>query len=192
MKAFKTREEWLLTLVETMRPWFADRKWKLPAKIRISPSWSSTRPRKVRGECWHPVASADGFFNVTVGLNESDSYEVAGIVVHELAHAATNVTGHKGAFVQCLRDVDILGKPKHANTLGLTLEPEIKKFVKKYGKYPHGAIDFTTKKKQGTRMIKLVCPECTYTVRTTKKWIDTGIPICGICSEDFVMEETEE
>ena len=40
-------------------------------------------------------------------------------------------------------------------------------------------------KKQGTRMIKLVCEisdcECGgYTVRTTRRWIETGLPLCPV------------
>ena len=30
----------------------------------------------------------------------------------------------------------------------------------------------------GTRMLKLTCPTCRYTVRTTRKWLDVGQPFC--------------
>lgn len=33
-------------------------------------------------------------------------------------------------------------------------------------------------KKQTTRLIKCVCGECGYTVRTTQKWLDVGAPHC--------------
>ena len=32
--------------------------------------------------------------------------------------------------------------------------------------------------KQGTRMIKLTAACCGYTVRTTRKWLDQGYPLC--------------
>lgn len=42
------------------------------------------------------------------------------------------------------------------------------------------------KKKQSTRMIKASCPECGYTVRVTRKWLDTaGAPICPACEEQM-------
>ena len=40
--------------------------------------------------------------------------------------------------------------------------------------------------KQGTRMVKLTAPDCGYTVRTTRKWIDQGAPMCphGVAMEE--------
>jgi hypothetical protein len=32
--------------------------------------------------------------------------------------------------------------------------------------------------KQGTRLIKLTAACCGYTVRTTRKWVDEGYPLC--------------
>jgi hypothetical protein len=33
-------------------------------------------------------------------------------------------------------------------------------------------------KKQSTRMVKCECPDCGYIVRTTRKWLEEGAPIC--------------
>jgi hypothetical protein len=46
------------------------------------------------------------------------------------------------------------------------------------GPYPHAALTMSTKKTQGTRMLKAVCPSCGYTVRLTSKWANLGLPSC--------------
>lgn len=52
------------------------------------------------------------------------------------------------------------------------------------GPYPHAAVtpSATTSAapKQGTRMLKCECPACGYTVRTTRKWLDLGEPLCPV------------
>jgi len=57
------------------------------------------------------------------------------------------------------------------------------------GAYPHAAVDPSQRKKQGTRMIKLVCPETGYTVRTTKKWLAHGVPVSPAGCEMVVQED---
>ena len=54
------------------------------------------------------------------------------------------------------------------------------KIIEKLGPYPHAKLDKTMRptKKDGTRMIKLECPCCNYVVRTTRKWIEYGLPKC--------------
>jgi hypothetical protein len=48
------------------------------------------------------------------------------------------------------------------------------------GSYPHAELDYSSVKKQGTRMIKAECDECGYAVRLTRKWLDVGAPICPV------------
>lgn len=43
-------------------------------------------------------------------------------------------------------------------------------------------------KKQATRMIKVCCPGCGYTIRTTQKWIDVGLPTC-CCGEEMEVAQ---
>jgi hypothetical protein len=37
-------------------------------------------------------------------------------------------------------------------------------------------------------MLRLECPACGYTCRTTAKWIEVGLPTCP-CGEEMVLEE---
>lgn len=33
----------------------------------------------------------------------------------------------------------------------------------------------------GTRLLKVYCPSCGYTVRVTKRWLDKAVPVCPVC-----------
>ena len=51
--------------------------------------------------------------------------------------------------------------------------------------YPHGEIHAPTdERKQSTRLLKFVCPGCGYLIRTTRTWLEVGVPVC-CCGEDF-------
>lgn len=196
-RKFKTREEWLTALVNHMRPAFKKKGFPLPEHIRVGCGWPSSRAlsttRRTLGEYWHPDASRDQkAANVVISLALDDREEVAGTVVHELAHAATPGAGHKGPFVECIRAMGLLGKPTEAATPDRQLAESFSVFFKRAGVYPHVAVDGSKRKKQGTRLIKLQCPDpdCGYTVRTTQKWIDLGYPVCP-CGETFQGEEEE-
>jgi hypothetical protein len=67
-----------------------------------------------------------------------------------------------------------------ATVAGPVLDGRLLTISDKLGRYPHAAINpgSKSKLKQSTRMIKLECPDCGYTVRTTRKWIDQGMPTC--------------
>jgi hypothetical protein len=51
------------------------------------------------------------------------------------------------------------------------------------GPYSHATLYRSMVKKDGTRMLKVVCPECGYTVRTTAKWPAVGVPSCACWAE---------
>lgn len=47
-------------------------------------------------------------------------------------------------------------------------------------------------KKQTTRMLKCECPQCGYTVRTTRKWLDVAVPVCPVHGHEMELEGVEE
>jgi hypothetical protein len=80
-----------------------------------------------------------------------------------------------------------------ATSAGADLEERLNDLIQKHGPYPHATLDQTLsgKKKQSTRMLKLECPACGYTVRTTAKWIEAGLPTCP-CGEEMQPEDQQE
>jgi hypothetical protein len=178
-----TREEWLNQLTEALRPVFAGLSCKLPEKLRASCGWPSeralSRKRRVIGECWYPMCSADATTEVFVSPVQSDGLEVAETLAHELVHAAVGEGhGHKGKFITVAK---ALGFTKPWKSTPATDELKAKLRGLLPGAYPHASLDqkFLDKEKPaGTRMLKVVCANCEYTVRVTRKWLETGAPIC--------------
>ena len=41
-----------------------------------------------------------------------------------------------------------------------------------------GSLNLDGRKKQSTRMLRCRCMDCGYTLRTTQKWIEVGVPTC--------------
>lgn len=180
------REQWLLRLTALYAPGFKKLGHPLP-RTRVSCGWpvgralAGTKSRSV-GQCWPPEASIDGHTEIFVSPYLSDSIEVAHTLLHELIHAAIGTEhGHDALFRKVALKFGLTGKMT-STVPGPELEKSIIKLVDKLGKYPHATLDMSTRKKQGTRLVKASCSECEYTIRITRKWIDeVGLPECPAC-----------
>lgn len=181
------REHWLQQAVAALRPIFATKDIVVP-NVQVSCGFPKGNVRKVIGQCWPTSSAADGTAQVFVTPFLQDPIAVLEILCHELVHAADDCEHqHRGPFVKMIRALGLEGKPT-ATHAGEALRAQLNTVAEALGDYPHGALSSTAgegAKKQGTRMLKVVCPEDGYTLRTTAKWIDVGLPSCP-CGE--VME----
>lgn len=193
-----TREKWLLQLTERLRLMFEDIGFKLPEKIRASCGFPSkgalaTKARRI-GECWSDDKSEDQHYETFVSPLLSDVAEVAATQVHELCHAAVGVKcGHKKPFTKVAKAIGLEGKMT-VTTAGVELAAKLLKLTDEIGPYPHARlVHSSSPKKQGTRMLLVKCPkpECGYQVRTTKKWIEVGVPTCP-CGTKMEAELPDE
>lgn len=184
----QTREQWLELAVLKLRPLFAEIDVELP-DVRVSVGWPSRggvgKKNKVIGQCWKSTVAGDGVSQLFISpVLGGDRLQMIGVLVHELIHAADDCeSGHKGAFAKMARKIGLVGKltatiVDPVSELGLRLAAVLDEL----GEYPHSALNpFEMEKqrpKQTTRMLKLECPQDGYTVRTTQKWIDEGMPKC--------------
>jgi len=105
---------------------------------------------------------------------------VLGTLIHELVHAAVGLkAGHKAEFRAVAVELGLEGKMT-ATEVGAELKERLHALTEKIGYYPHAALDPTqTKKPQTTRMLKIQCPDCQWMARTSKKWMDLGLPVCA-------------
>lgn len=182
-----TREDWLNAAVVALRPIFAARGYEVPTNLRVSCGWPGGGSRNKRiGECWPAEASKDGTFEVFISPRLADGPMVMATLVHELVHPTVGLKEkHNNVFAKCARAVHLTGKMT-STVAGEGFDEKIMAPVMKAvgSPYPHAALGSNPlEKKQSTRMLKCVCKECGYTVRTTAKWLDTiGPPICP-CNE---------
>jgi hypothetical protein len=184
-----TREEWLLDAIELLKEDFGPYA-EIPEKLRVTCGWPSRGGRatkkKVLGECWKPECSEDGHTEVFIAPTLSDGLGVLDVLTHELVHAAVGCDqGHKGEFRTVAVAIGLEGKMT-ATVAGEDLLVRLREIETQLGEYPHAKLTPINKKTQGTRMLKLQCKECGWMARTSRKWMDLGLPTCA-CGT--VMEE---
>ena len=190
VNSFKHREAWLHAVTERLRPMFASHGAKIPDKIRLTCGFPSVRAfsakKQCLGQCWADANSADGHCEMMISPVLDDPMRVAGVLAHELVHATVgNQHGHKGPFAKLARAIGLEGKMT-ATTEGEAFKQALKPILEAVGPYPHAELSKKARTKQGTRLLKLQCPTCAYTVRITRKWLDeVGPPACPTHGDDL-------
>jgi len=202
----RTREDWLRDMTTEMRPLFQSLAGvEIPAKVRVScgwPSQSAMGSKRRVGECWAPEASADQTCEIFISPVIADGVEAAGILAHELVHAAVgNEAKHGPIFKRAALLIGLEGKMT-STTVGETLTGWITGAVAKLGIYPHTKLDRSGRKKDTTRLLKVVClnDECEflqendkrYVVRMSATTLDYGAPKCGCCNDRMAIEEKSD
>jgi len=180
-----TREAWLTAAVDSLRPAFDQISKPLPLAIRVACGFPlHARRSKAIGQCWASAASADAHIEILVSPVLADRLEVFETLVHELCHATDGAMNHGTAFQAVARDMGLVavGTTRQAwkSTKGnATFATTYGPMLDLLGDYPHGQLTPASEAPvQPTRMLKLCCPSCGYTVRTTQKWVDRGMPVC--------------
>lgn len=176
---FQYREQWLAAAFDEFRPLFEERGYRLPEALKVSCGWpvGCRGSTKVRGQCFAPSASKSGATEIFISPVEDNPVEVLGVALHQGVHAAIgNDKGHGPVFQAACKRLGLEGKATSAMPGPALREWLTTEVLPMLGDYPHASVDFNQRKKQGTRMIALVCPVSGYTVRTTAKWIATGFP----------------
>jgi hypothetical protein len=185
-----TREEWLNEAITLLRSDFEAIDAPIPEKVRATCGWPSQggKPGKKQriGECWPPKCSEEGYTEMFINPMLSEGLEALDVLTHELVHAAVGCEeGHKGPFRVAAKALGLEGKMT-ATVAGETLMVRLREIEKELGEYPHAKLTPKKKKPQSTRMLKLECPACGWAARTSRKWIDLGLPTC-VCGTK--MEE---
>lgn len=199
------RETWLEKALPLLLPLFTEAGYELPEKLHVSVGFPSTRALSSKnrriGECWAGRVSNDGAPHIFISPVIDDALRVLGVLIHELIHASIgNEAGHKKPFVEAMKLLGLEGKPT-ATTESDALVEKLKPIAELLGPYPQPKFDAVKlqeekdKKKQGTRLLKAVCPNGdasvnkVYTIRITKVHLDSfGAPFCPKCKSQLVLE----
>jgi len=175
--ATETREQWLLRAVERMRPWFPEDHPVGP--VRVSVGWPSGRgsSKHAIGQCWYSTDDKVPALFVSPALMTP-----LPTLLHEMVHAATPQAGHKGEFVKVARGLGFTKAFTSSENSTDDLKARLADLATEMGDYPHSKVNkldgFGRPTPQSTRMLKVICEEDGYTVRTTRKWLDVGMPSC--------------
>jgi hypothetical protein len=195
---YATREQWLEAAVELLRPIFKGKNHDIPP-IKVSTGWPSkgglAKAKRTLGQCWEKTASEDGeTAQIFISPLLLHTWAVLSVLAHEVCHAVAGPQqGHGKKFKGIGKDIGLEGKAAHM-VAGADLLERFKQWEADLGPYPHQKINpsLSGVKKQGTRMIKCVCGDCDYTVRTTQKWIDLGTPLCACNKKPMNVELPKE
>lgn len=185
------REDWLSNAVSEIRPVFTALACPLPKKIAVSTGFPSIHARSLNraiGEHHSASASSNGTHQIFISPVIADEFEVFGVLVHELAHSATDGDGHRGRFPSLVKALGLDGKPTET-TVGVRFKTAYKAMVKSLGAYPHATVNVSLlHKPQGTRMLKAICAgvDCGYVFRASKTHTDKGLPTC-VCGSKFIL-----
>lgn len=183
--AYQHRETWLHALMAELREPFKRLGHPIPERVRIGVGFPSVRGIASRnqriGECWSNERSGDDHHEIIISPVIADGMRVAGILAHELIHAAVGVEhGHKGPFRAMARGLGLEGKMT-ATTEGDAFKRLAHPILDPIGPYPHAELHAMTngRKKRVARLIKCECPECGYVARVARQWLDDrGAPHC--------------
>lgn len=190
------REEWLNKAVKELKHTLFI-NYDMTDNWRVSCGFPSkgamAKKKRAMGECWSDLNSESGHYEVFISPVLSLASDVLPVLVHEFVHVIAGIeAGHKGQFRKIAMDVG-LQPPMTSTTPDEFLVAFLRDLAMKLGDYPHAKLDSLSngQKKDGTRMLKLECENCGYTVRTTKKWLDVGLPTC-VCGTEFKAPDTGE
>lgn len=185
---YQTREEWLTAAIQMIRA-----HAPIPSCVRVACGFPSTFTRSgTLAECWPNQSSADGTWEILISPTVAEPVAVftllLGQALHTLPGAAsiTSTTWRDACANAGLAPADEAWKTLQATPDLTDIFPVID-----LGPYPHAEIVTGAKKTQGTRMLKLTCPTCGYVIRTTAKWLATGVPQCHD-GDTFIAETTTE
>jgi len=188
---FATREEWLVAAAAKLRVLFDEQGAADYPKFRVSCGFPKGG-RKAIGQAWTPESSGDATAELFVSpeLENLTGFGVVDTLLHELIHAVVgNECGHKGPFRKLAKALGLSGKMTATFAEG-ELENRLLELVADLGPYPHAKLSKLVVQKQSTRMLKVLCPGCGFTCRTTRKWLDeVGTPTCACGSR---MEGPED
>jgi hypothetical protein len=195
------REQWLNLLVDRFRDWFKDTGAVIPDKVRVSIGWPSRNALSLKkraiGQCWHPDCSTDNSTEIFVSPFLGTAHQAASTLLHELTHAAVgNECGHKGAFIKVAKKLGF-EKPWTQTPESEDLTVRINELLKDMPDFPHATLDAAAieklVKKQATRLLKVECTTCGYTVRVTKKWLlESGAPICPCNNQPMTAPDLDD
>jgi hypothetical protein len=208
-----TREEWLNSAIDAVRPMFTEAGYPIPQRVRVSVGWgygAYAESKFILGQTWATVTSADFVPAVFISPAIDDADIALGVLLHELVHVVDDCkNGHRGDFVTIARAVGLEGKPTQAFP-GVALQASIITITETLGHYPHAALNVNAvgtddPSKPGTkvrvhtgpgrqthRTYKAVCmnAECEalgYLGRHSRHWLNVATPICPVCRTDMVV-----
>lgn len=198
------REEWLIRAVELLNSMLFNGDLDITHhKFQIA--CGRCQGKKLT-ECIQPSDNEDigldDFFPTTIHVNFTikDPKEILLNLAYECIHAFFNIKGCNKKFKTLANKYYFEAPYTSANasdTLKGIIDDVYNKLVKDIGDFPGKPIKFPTKnpKDKKKTSFEIICHECGYTVKTTKKILEKyngKLPICACGLKMYLAEDYEE
>jgi SprT-like family len=179
MSKHLTREGWLLSAVESLRPLFKRHGHAVPTEIQVSCGFASTGLRSHHiGQCWSRKSSGYGMNQIFISPVLHDAVEVLDTLTHELVHAVDDCQHKHGKeFKKIALSLGMKGPMRSADA-GPELRQKLQELAKTLGPYPHGPLKVSHRKVIHPPRPRAKCPDCGYQVPMYKKFLAYGPPLC--------------
>lgn len=159
----------------------------------ISYAWPSNkglaRKNKTIGQAWDTDGKKAIFISPWL-FKQGNDLQTLGVLIHELIHIKIGTDkGHRGGFKKEMKEVGLAGKPT-ATVVSEELKERLNS-LKEFHDLPDMPVldlDSTKQKKQGTRMLLLMC-ECSRKLRVSGKVYEEGKIACKLCNSDFELQD---
>ena len=191
---YETREEWfteavLLIDAQIFAPVMDGVIPDLPYRVSCSFPGGPGKKKGVVGQCWSPSASGDGTTEIFISPVEDRAVEVLDTLTHENVHRIVGCKhGHKAPFKRLALKVGLEGKMTSTHA-GEALREKLAELAEELGTYPHAKIvPGEGKKKQSTRLLKVVCTECDNVARQALTPFKMYGLVCGGCEVPMKVE----
>lgn len=209
---YETREAYLLAMAEKLAPMINERTGLGSRNVKVENGHVAIGSTKIAitcgfpvtggrmrknggmriGECHHIHGTDRTKFQIAIHPTNATGEEVASVLVHEILHALLpGGVGHRKPFSQAAKKMGLDGKPT-ATTLGEELTEALKPILDELGEYPHEKLTSQSacRKSPG---LKVMCGDCGYVVRVTRKWLDeAGAPICPQCEIQMYEADVDD
>jgi len=178
MKHHTTRESWLLSAVELLKPLFKAKGYELP-QAQVSCGFTSTGVRSGHiGQCWSKQSSSNAINQIFISPTLEKPFDVIDTLVHELVHAIDDCEHKHGKeFKKIALKMGMKGPMRSAGA-GPELKSTLDTLLQQLGPYPHGQLKVSMRKSPSSSRPRAKCKKCGYQVPMLKKFLSYGPPIC--------------
>ena len=178
-----SREGWLNAFIELSRSFFIQAGTPLPVNVRAAICPPHRSKQKAIGLCWSDAVSEDLGREIWVTAAETDPVRVAGILVHELCHAALpHHVKHGPAFGRLARALGLEG-PLTATVEGETFRALWAGVLARLGPIPTAArftlaIASDFRVQRTPKATNVSCPACGFTAKVRLDQMAWGRLVC--------------
>lgn len=177
-----TRQQWLDAFIAIARPIFARVGRPLPGNVRAAICPPHRSKQRTVGLCWSDAVSEDRGREIWITAAETDPVRVAGILVHELCHAALpHEVKHGKEFRELATRLGLVG-PMTATTEGALFKTFWGPHLSVLGPLQAGrflagtAVDFRVQRTPKAKNVS--CPHCGFTAKVLVKQMELGRLTC--------------